>query len=84
MSKKGWIVVDEVYCKACELCVNACPADLLELARDRLNNKGYHPVELIKEGCTGCALCASVCPEAVIKVFRESAKSTQSDENEAG
>jgi len=38
---------------------------------DRLTLKGYHPAELIAEGCTGCGICAVVCPDAALTVFRE-------------
>ncbi len=71
MPVKGWVVVDEPFCKACELCVSACPMEVLELAQDRLNPTGYHPAQLNGDKCTGCAVCALVCPEAAITVFRE-------------
>ena len=70
----GWIKVSDTYCKGCELCVNACPQDVLELNMDHLTPKGYHPAHIIKEGCTGCAICAVVCPDAAITVYREITK----------
>ncbi len=75
MPLKGRIVVNELYCKGCGLCVDACPQGVIGLAAERLNAKGYHPAELIKEGCTGCGICAIICPEAAITVFREVTKS---------
>lgn len=74
MPLKGRIVVNEAYCKGCELCANACPQDVLTLSNDRITPKGYHPAELAKEGCTGCGICALVCPEAAIVVYREAAR----------
>jgi 2-oxoglutarate ferredoxin oxidoreductase subunit delta len=71
MPLKGRVDVDDRYCKGCELCVNACPQDVLALSAKRMNARGYHPAELIQAGCTGCGICAIVCPEAAIKVFRE-------------
>lgn len=71
MPVKGWIEVNELYCKGCELCVDACPQDVLHLEMDRLTPKGYHPVSLEKVGCTGCGICAIVCPEAALVVYRE-------------
>lgn len=71
MPPKGRIVVNETYCKGCELCVDACPQDVLALSEERITAKGYHPAELIAQGCTGCGVCAVVCPEAAIEVFRE-------------
>ncbi len=74
MPAKGRIIVDEAYCKGCELCVTACPQHVMGLALERLTAKGYHPAELIAEGCTGCVICAIVCPEAAITVYREVTK----------
>ena len=71
MPLKGKIVVNEVYCKGCALCIPACPQGVIRLAPERLTAKGYHPAELFADGCTGCAVCAVVCPEAAITVYRE-------------
>jgi 2-oxoglutarate ferredoxin oxidoreductase subunit delta len=74
MAPKGRIVVNELYCKGCELCIGACPQHVIQLAPEHTTTKGYHPAELIGEGCTGCAVCAIVCPEAAITVYREAAR----------
>jgi len=71
MPAKGWIEVDELQCKGCELCVEACPQDVMSLDKTRLTRKGYHPVHLHAEGCTGCAICAVVCPEAALTIYRQ-------------
>lgn len=71
MPIKGWIEVNELYCKGCELCVSECPKDVLDLDMDHLTSKGYHPAYLVSDGCTGCAICAIICPEAAITVYRE-------------
>jgi 2-oxoglutarate ferredoxin oxidoreductase subunit delta len=71
MPVKGWIEVNERYCKGCALCVSACPKEVLALALDRLTSKGYHPAYLISDGCTGCGICSIVCPDAAITVYRQ-------------
>jgi 2-oxoglutarate ferredoxin oxidoreductase subunit delta len=71
MPLKGRIVINESYCKGCELCVGACPQKVLALSPVRITAKGYHPVGLTKEGCTGCGICTIVCPEAAIVVYRD-------------
>jgi 2-oxoglutarate ferredoxin oxidoreductase subunit delta len=76
MPVKGWIEVDELFCKGCELCVNACPQHVLSMDMVHLTPKGYHPVELSADGCTGCAICAIVCPEAALTVFRNASQVT--------
>jgi 2-oxoglutarate ferredoxin oxidoreductase subunit delta len=83
MPVKGWIEVNETYCKGCDLCVNACPPSVISLDLDRLTSKGYHPAILASNGCTGCALCALVCPEAAITVFREIQPSKRKTSREA-
>ncbi len=74
MPPKGRIEVNELLCKGCELCVDACPQKVIALDMDRITPKVYHPASLIADGCTGCGICAVVCPEAAITVFRENIK----------
>ncbi len=71
MPVTGWIEVNDLYCKGCELCVAACPQNVLALDMERLTPKGYHPAHLVAEGCTGCNICAIVCPDAAITVYRQ-------------
>jgi 2-oxoglutarate ferredoxin oxidoreductase subunit delta len=70
---KGTVTFDIETCKGCELCLEACPQDSLELS-PKLNAQGYHYVVLVKDNCTGCTNCALVCPDAVITVYREKKK----------
>jgi len=62
--------IAEARCKGCEICVAACPKDVLALDRSRVNVLGYHPVVLVDpKGCTSCAFCARVCPDSVFTVW---------------
>ena len=83
MPIKGRVVVSEMYCKGCELCVGACPQESLQLAPNRITVKGYHPAELKGDRCTGCGTCALVCPEAAIMVYREALRQRQPQLQEA-
>jgi 2-oxoglutarate ferredoxin oxidoreductase subunit delta len=68
---RGLITIDEDRCKGCGLCVDACPAHVLQLLEDRFNAKGYHPIHALRaEDCTGCARCAIICPDVVFTVYR--------------
>ena len=63
------VIFDENRCKGCGLCVSACPKQVLGLAKDTINAKGYHPAVVVNEkNCIGCAFCATMCPDTVITV----------------
>jgi 2-oxoglutarate ferredoxin oxidoreductase subunit delta len=70
MPPKGRIEVNDFYCKGCGLCVKSCPNQVISLAQDRLNAKGYHPAEQAADGCIACGICAMVCPDAAITVYK--------------
>ena len=72
MSKiRGAIVVDTERCKGCALCVNACPQDVIALAK-KVNVNGYPFEEVVnQDNCIGCASCAIVCPDGCITVYRK-------------
>ncbi|MGD8998019.1 MAG: 4Fe-4S binding protein [Anaerolineae bacterium] len=72
---RGMVVIREDRCKGCNLCVDVCPVGILQLAEDRFNIKGHHPVEVTDpEECTGCAMCATICPDVVFTVYRRKRK----------
>lgn len=71
---KGAIVVDIEKCKGCEVCVGACPTDVIGMA-DEVNSKGYHYAYMENaDACIGCANCAIVCPDGVITVYKKKIK----------
>ncbi|HPD65013.1 MAG TPA: 4Fe-4S binding protein [Bacteroidia bacterium] len=68
---KGAIVVDIERCKGCEVCIPACPTQVIDMVRE-VNSKGYHYAYMANpDACTGCANCAIVCPDGVITVYRK-------------
>ncbi|MDE6309250.1 MAG: 4Fe-4S binding protein [Muribaculaceae bacterium] len=67
----GAVVVNEERCKGCDLCVVACPTDVLALQPKEVNDRGYHYAYTVQpEKCIGCASCAAVCPDGCITVYR--------------
>lgn len=67
----GKLKINTVRCKACELCIRACPKKVLALG-DRINAGGYTYVVLTDEdACISCACCAINCPDMAIDVYRE-------------
>ena len=73
MSKiKGTVVVNTGRCKGCNLCVVACPTEVLELHPREVNDKGYHYVHAVHpDACTGCASCGWVCPDGCLTIYRK-------------
>ena len=58
------------YCKACELCINACPKGCPQIGTTT-NKAGDDVVEMKPDAeCVACKMCAVMCPEAAIEVYK--------------
>ncbi len=67
---KGAVTVDRERCKGCNLCVVACPSNVLELNTE-VNAKGYNFSYMKNpDDCVGCSQCAYVCPDSCLTVYR--------------
>jgi 2-oxoglutarate ferredoxin oxidoreductase subunit delta len=67
---KGEIVVDIERCKGCEVCIPACPEEVIAMTK-QVNRKGYRYAQPVNDLCTGCTNCAVVCPDGAITVYRK-------------
>ncbi len=68
---KGAVVIDQNRCKGCDLCVVACPTDVLQFQVKEVNDRGYHFAYTANpDACIGCGSCATVCPDACFTVYR--------------
>lgn len=66
------VMFNEERCKSCELCVAACPKEIIKISEDKMNTKGYRPADVINQSeCIGCAFCATVCPDCAITITEE-------------
>ncbi len=65
------LVFNESLCKACKLCLFACPTKVLKLDTLRVNSHGFNPAILYNPAeCIGCGSCAKICPDSVIAVYK--------------
>ena len=65
----GTVVIDTEACKGCDLCIDACPRDVLVMTTHEVNTRGYRYPQLLP-GCIACKACAQICPDSVFQVYR--------------
>ncbi|OGW13413.1 MAG: hypothetical protein A3G93_01555 [Nitrospinae bacterium RIFCSPLOWO2_12_FULL_45_22] len=68
---KGEVVINEILCKGCELCIVFCPQSCITLSQGKINPEGYLlPVISEPEKCNACGICGQMCPDMAISVYR--------------
>jgi len=64
------VEINSKTCKACELCIDACPKNVLALG-DHVNGSGYRYATVVnQEACIACKMCAVRCPDGAIEVYK--------------
>jgi len=61
ITRKFKVIINEDWCKGCEICVVFCPKNVLAMEKNKA--KVIEP-----DACTGCQLCEIYCPDFAIKV----------------
>jgi 2-oxoglutarate ferredoxin oxidoreductase subunit delta len=56
-------------CKACDICVDICPQNVLAMRKEPSKWEGYIVEVVNLEKCTRCMLCEVHCPDFAIKVY---------------
>ena len=60
--------VDTNRCKACDICVDACPAGVLSMKSDAGTTLGAMIEIVAVDSCIGCNDCELACPDFAIYV----------------
>ncbi|MCB4754723.1 MAG: 4Fe-4S binding protein [Sulfurovum sp.] len=61
-----WVNTDR--CKACDICVDACPAGVLAMKPEATSVLGAMISVIASEACIGCNECELCCPDFAIYV----------------
>ncbi len=61
MKKNYNVIVNQKWCKSCEICVAVCPKKVFDM--DNFYAAANRP-----EDCIGCLLCEKLCPDFAIEV----------------
>ena len=64
--------VDTVRCKACDVCVDVCPAGVLAMKPEPTSTLGAMISIIAPEACIGCNDCELHCPDFAISVAEKS------------
>lgn len=65
------IVIDELFCKGCTICVEVCPKDTLIMVPIGTRWQGTIAAVDDVETCTACMLCEIQCPDFAIEIHSE-------------
>ena len=64
--------VDTARCKACDVCVDVCPAGVLSMKAEPGSTLGAMITVVVPEDCIGCNDCELHCPDFAIYVAEKS------------
>jgi 2-oxoglutarate ferredoxin oxidoreductase subunit delta len=64
--------VNESRCKACDMCVEVCPAGVLSMRSEPSSTLGAMISIISLHACIGCNECELVCPDFAIHVADKS------------
>lgn len=66
-------VIHQSGCTGCEICIQGCPVDCIELVSGpMLNNPSYQQlVEIDLSRCIGCKHCVQDCPWDTIEMYAQ-------------
>ena len=61
--------VDVKLCDGCELCMEVCPYNAIEMVTEKINGELKTVASVIEVKCNRCGLCMSRCPTGAIQLY---------------
>jgi energy-converting hydrogenase A subunit Q len=61
--RKGEVIIDDLSCQSCGVCVNRCPEGAMTIEDDK--------VIIDTEKCILCGVCEAICPVQAVKLKTE-------------
>lgn len=58
---KGKLTIKKEWCKGCNICVEFCPKNVLELKDEKISIKNL-------EACIQCNMCGKMCPDFAVSI----------------
>ena len=66
LERKPMIIIDEMYCKGCGICIHFCPKKVLKASKE-VNSRGYYAPQVVNGvECSKCQQCVLYCPDFAI------------------
>ena len=63
------ILIDDQFCKGCNLCIEVCPREVFGRG-DKRSRAGYSMPKVLSLGnCVACFLCEMTCPDLALTVI---------------
>ncbi len=62
------LIVNELWCKGCRICVDLCPQHVLEMVEAPERWEGTVVKVAKMDSCNGCGICEVECPDFAISV----------------
>ncbi|MHC4067913.1 MAG: 4Fe-4S dicluster domain-containing protein [Planctomycetota bacterium] len=65
------IIIDDAWCKGCDICIQFCPKHILE-ASTEANSRGYYTPRVTDwNACNNCRQCELLCPDFAIFIIED-------------